>query len=176
MRPLQHSIESEKLAAIIDEKTKYYNKLYRQDPGNQYLTLLNSEITFLRDIIMPIVLMNTTLLYSGLLNLVCTSMREIEGMKNRELFDGVIMYYQIREPRWNDIPVLALASNSKATPDTFFNVTLNGCQACVLPVFPDKVHAEMEEWEREDLKRIEEFSKTIDTSKLQISTQKFVKP
>lgn len=176
MRPLQHSLESEKLAAIIDEKTKYYNKLYRQDPGNQYLKILNSEITFLRDIIMPIVLMNTTVLYSGLAHFLTTAMRAMEGRDDREKFCGVMMYYQTHEPGTNEIPLVAVASNVKTYPHYYFNLLIDGEPALPLPVFPNLAEDEEKDWFDNMLKNLEAQGASIDTSKLQISTQKFVKP
>ena len=175
MRPLQHSIESERLERIINEKVKYYNKLYRQDTGNQYLKILNSEITFLRDIIMPIVL-NTTVLYSGLAHFLTTAMRAMEGKDDKEKFCGVMMYYQTHEPDTNEIPRVAVASNVKTYPHYYFNLLIDGKPALPLPVFPNLAENEEKEWCDNMLKNLEEQGASIDTSKLQISTQQFVKP
>jgi len=176
MKPLQHSLESERLERIINEKVKYYNKLYRQDPENQYLTLLNSEITFLRDIIMPIVLQNTTVLYSGLCHHVVTAMREMEGRDDKDRFSGVLLYYQTRKPTPGQIPFVAMASNVKTYNEIEFSMDIDGQYTVINPVYPRLAEEEYNEWWRKELRRLNELHNSIDTSKLKPSTQKFVNP
>ncbi len=176
MKPLQHSIESERLARIINEKVKYYNKLYRQDPENQYLTILNSEITFLRDIIMPIVLQNTTVLYSGLCHHVVTAMREMEGRDDKERFCGVMLYYQTRQPNPGQIPFVAMASNVKTYNSIDFSMDIGGKYTVIQPVYPALAAQEENEWWNDVQKKLNDIRHNIDTSKLTPSTQKFVNP
>lgn len=174
MNTLQESLESERLARIISEKEAYYRKLFRQDPSNQYLTILNSEITFLRDIIMPIVLQNTTVLYSQLAQHVTQAMRAMEKRQDKEKYCGVLLYYQTRQPEKRTLKRVAMASNVRTFPDIDVSMYINGSYVLITPVSPDDYEKEQDDWYAEQSAKIRD--KRINTNNIPQSTQKFVKP
>lgn len=146
MKELKHSLETEKLAELIAEKKRYYNKLYRQDPENQYLTILNSEIAFLQNTIMPILLMRTTYLYEELAMFLTKAMRELEGSDLSGKVNGVLLYLQTKEPKPNQpfLPV-AIASNTK-----YFG-SFAGCNVGDMPVVTYPVYPKLDEQEKTEL-------------------------
>ncbi len=176
MKELQNSLETEKLAELIREKKRYYNKLYRQDSENQYLRLLNSEITFLENTVMPLLLMKTTILYSGLSHYMTMAMREMEVRKDRDRFCGVLMYFQTHQLNDKELPLVAVASNRKMTPDHMINMTVDGKQAVTLPVFPKLADEQMDEWYKEQHRLLLSCMRSIDKRNLEISHQQFVNP
>ncbi|MBO4654932.1 MAG: hypothetical protein J5644_05250 [Bacteroidales bacterium] len=178
MKTPQESLESERLSRIINEKEAYYRKLFRQDPGNQYLTILNSEITFLRDIIMPIILQNTTVLYSEISSHVTKAMRAIEKRQDKEKFCGVLLYYQIHKPEPGSTPRIAFASNIRTYNEVYVDLEMNGRHSLVTPVFPEIEEKEKEEFFAEQAAKLHNIYRNIyiDTTQLKPSTQKFVNP
>ena len=94
-----NSVESDRLQNLIDRKTAQYEKLKAEDPDNKALLYLNSEITLLRDTIMPIVLCNTTVDYAEIRDFVTRSMRKLENHRNaaRNASD-LLIHFHIKEP------------------------------------------------------------------------------
>lgn len=94
-----NSIESDRLQNLIDRKTAQYEKLKSEDPDNKALLYLNSEITLLRDDIMPLVLCNTTVDYSEIRNFVTRCMRKLENHRNvaRKASD-LLIHFHLKEP------------------------------------------------------------------------------
>lgn len=158
MKELQHSLETEKLAELIAEKKRYYNKLYRQDSENQYLTILNSEIAFLQNTVMPILLMRTTYLYGELSNFLTKAMRELEGSELAGRVNGVLLYIQTKEPKKHQpfIPV-AFASNVKYFGGFGIECSLGDTPVITYPIYPEKTEEEKVELWRQYHLNIDEL-------------------
>ena len=107
-----NSLESDRLQRLIDRKEASYKKLKEEDPDNPALKFLNSEITLLRDEIMPIILSNTTVDYSEIRNFVTQSMRRLESRPNaaRKATD-LLIHFHLKEPKEGEQPVVACFSN-----------------------------------------------------------------
>jgi hypothetical protein len=73
-----NSIESDRLQRLIDRKEASYKKMKEEDPNNPALKYLNSEITFLRDEILPIILCDTVTDYVEIRNFVTNCFRKLE--------------------------------------------------------------------------------------------------
>lgn len=126
-----NSIESERLQRLIDRKTAQYEKLKSEDPENKALLYLSSEITLLRDTIMPIVLCNTTVDYSEIRDFVTLSMRRIENRKNlAKRTTDLLLHFHIKNPNPGDPYVVAKASNIEDRL-SMFDATINYEQAIV---------------------------------------------
>lgn len=129
-----NSIESERLTRLIERKEKHYQKLKAEKPDDPALLYLNSEITFLRDEILPIVLTNTTVDYSEIRNFVTTSMRRIENNRNlAKIATDLIIHFHIRNPEPGKRYVAAKASNMPQRLNDF-NVNINYEEALIYPL------------------------------------------
>lgn len=93
-----NSIESERLETLIRNKTKRYREIKEKDPENVALPYLNSEITFLRDSILPVVLENTTVDYSEIRNFVTRSLRKLESHPLARKTTDVVLHIHLKEP------------------------------------------------------------------------------
>lgn len=129
-----NSIESDRLQRLIDRKTEAYNKMKAEDPDNKALLYMNSEITLLRDVIMPIVLCNTTVDYSEIRDFVTLSMRRIEknGYLAKNATD-LVVHFHIKNPQPGESYVVAKASNMDERLNTF-DVQINYNQALIYPL------------------------------------------
>ena len=118
-----NSIESERLTRLIERKEKHYQKLKEEKPDDPALLYLNSEITFLRDEILPIVLCNTTVDYMEIRNFVTRSMRTLENNRTAARNSSeLLIHFHLKEPTWipkkdgkpiteEPVPVAAYFSN-----------------------------------------------------------------
>ena len=129
-----NSIESERLQRLIDRKQETYKKLKQEDPDNKALLFLNSEITLLRDVIMPIVLCNTTVDYSEIRNFVTLTMRKIEQNKYmaRKATD-LVVHFHLKNPEPGESYVVAKSSNMPERLNNF-DVQINYEQALIYPL------------------------------------------
>lgn len=160
MKELQHSLETEKLAELIAEKKRYYNKLYLQDSENQYLTILNSEIAFLQNTIMPILLMRTTYLYEELAMFLTKAMRELEESDLCGKVNGVLLYLHTKEPKPNQPYIqVAFASNTKNFGDLCLDFNVGDRPAITYPVYPRIFEEERNELFRKSRVKIEQIKK-----------------
>lgn len=107
-----NSIESERLERLIKRKTASYNKMKAEDPENPALKFLNSEITFLRDDILPIILTNTTVDYSEIRDYVTRCMRKLENhpAAARTATD-MLIHFHLKEAREDKKPIVVCFSN-----------------------------------------------------------------
>lgn len=92
-----NSIESERLQRLIDRKTAQYEKLKSEDPEKKALLYLSSEITLLRDTIMPIVLTNTVYDYTEIRNFVTKSMRRIENSPHAKEATDIMFHFRLKD-------------------------------------------------------------------------------
>ena len=129
-----NSIESERLQRLIDRKQETYNKLKEEDPDNKALQYLNSEITLLRDTIMPIVLSNTTVEYSEIKDFVIRSMRKFERHANRQRFGDVLFHVHLKDSGITR-PVCGFSSNMRMTDTIVPNIMINGLSEQVVPFY-----------------------------------------
>lgn len=93
-----NSLESEHLENLIRQKTKRYHELKRKDPDNPALLYLNSEITFLRDTILPIVLSETTVDYSEIRSFVTRSIRKLEQHPLAGKTTDIVFHVHLKDP------------------------------------------------------------------------------
>lgn len=129
-----NSIESERLQNLIDRKMASYEKLKATDSDNPALKFLNSEITFLRDTIMPIVLCNTTVDYSEMRNFFTLAMRKIEKRPvAAKTVTDILMHYHIKNPEPGKQYIVAKASNMEERLN-MFEATINYEPAIIYPL------------------------------------------
>ena len=129
-----NSVESDRLQNLIDRKTAQYDKMKSENPDNKALLYLNSEITLLRDVIMPIVLCNTTVDYSEIQNFVITKMRRIEYNRNlAKTVTDMIFHFHIRNPEPGKRYIAAKASNMPSRLNDF-SVNINYEEALIYPL------------------------------------------
>ena len=129
-----NSIESERLQRLIDRKTSQYEKLKSEDPDNKALLYLNSEITLLRDTIMPIVLCNTTVDYAEIRNFVTLAMRRVENRKAlAKKATDLLIHFHIKNPEPGEAYIIAKASNMEERLNTF-DAIINYEQALIYPL------------------------------------------
>ena len=133
-RGLINSIESERLQRLIDRKTAQYEKLKSEDPENKALLYLNSEITFLRESILPIVLSNTTIDYIEIRNHVTRSLRSLERHPLARRINDLLIHFHLKDPGIVT-PLAALSSNLRSTDTIVTDLEINGLSEQVLPVY-----------------------------------------
>lgn len=129
-----NSIESERLQRLIDRKLESYNKMKEEDPENKALLYLNSEITLLRDVIMPIVLCNTTIDYSEIRDFVTTTMRKVERNRNlAKMATDLVLHFHLKNPEPGKQYIVAKASNMEDRLN-LFDIQINYEQAIIYPI------------------------------------------
>lgn len=129
-----NSIESERLQRLIDRKLESYNKMKEEDPENKALLYLNSEITLLRDVIMPIVLCNTTIDYSEIRDFVTLTMRKVERNKNlAKMATDLVLHFHLKNPEPGKQYIVAKASNMEDRLN-LFDIQINYEQALIYPI------------------------------------------
>lgn len=129
-----NSIESERLQRLIDLKTAQYEKLKSNDPDNKALLYLSSEITLLRDTIMPIVLCNTTVDYSEIRNHVTQTIRSLERHPLARRINDLLIHFHLKDPGIVT-PLAALSSNLRITDTIVTDLEINGLSEQVLPFY-----------------------------------------
>lgn len=107
-----NSIESDRLSRLIDRKIKLYREKQAANPEDPALKYLNSEITFLRDDILPIVLCETTVDYSEIRDYMTRTMRKVEERPAlaRKATD-LLIHFHLRDAKEGSKPIAAYASN-----------------------------------------------------------------
>lgn len=105
------SIESERLDRLIKSKVERYKKMKDEDPENKALPYLNSEIAFLQNTIMPIVLSETTLDYSEIRNFVTRSIRKLERHPLSRKTTDLILHIHIKDADDGETPIAAIAQS-----------------------------------------------------------------
>lgn len=113
-----NSLESQQLDSLIKQKTKRYKEIQEKEPDNPALLYLNSEITFLRDVIMPIILEQTTVDYSELRTFVTRSLRKLEQHPLARKTTDLIIHLHLKDPDGKN--VAAISSNGDR-----YNVDIN---------------------------------------------------
>lgn len=130
-----NSLESERLDRLIKNKVERYKKLKEEDPDNPALLYLNSEITFLRDSIMPIVLAETTVDYSEIRNFVTRTIRSLENHPLSRRTTDVILHIHLKQPESGKKPLAAIAqSHDKNEIDAELYVNFDLAQQYSLPL------------------------------------------
>lgn len=113
-----NSLESQQLDSLIKQKIKRYKEIQEKEPDNPALLYLNSEITFLRDVIMPIILEQTTVDYSELRTFVTRSLRKLEHHPLARKTTDLIIHLHLKDPDGKN--VAAISSNGDR-----YNVDIN---------------------------------------------------
>lgn len=111
---MHNSVETMQLERLIARKKEYYNKWVKMDPNAPGLRDLNSEITFLSDTILPLLLMRTTVYYNELSQFVTQSRRKLEAVEEKtgKKANAILLYYELQAPaEKNEIPLIAMDSN-----------------------------------------------------------------
>ena len=129
-----NSIESERLERLIERKEKHYEKLKAEKPDDPALLYLNSEITFLRGSILPIVLCNTTVDYSEIRNHVTRTIRSLERHPLARRINDLLIHFHLKDPGIVT-PLAALSSNLRITDTIVTDLEINGLSEQVLPVY-----------------------------------------
>lgn len=129
-----NSIESARLQKLIESKEKLYQERKSANPDDKSLLYLNSEITLLRDVIMPIVLCNTTVDYSEIHNFVTLTMRKIEknGFLAKKATD-IVFHFHIKNPNNGEKYIVAKASTMEERLN-IFDIEINYEQALIYPI------------------------------------------
>ena len=129
-----NSIESARLQKLIESKEKLYKERKSANPDDKSLLYLNSEITLLRDVIMPIVLCNTTVDYSEIHNFVTLAMRKIEknGFLSKKTTD-IVFHFHIKNPNNGEKYIVAKASTMEERLN-IFDIEINYEQALIYPI------------------------------------------
>ena len=105
-----------------------------EDPENKALLYLNSEITLLRDVIMPIVLCNTTIDYSEIRDFVTLTMRKVERNRNlAKMATDLVLHFHLKNPESGKQYVVAKASNMEDRLN-LFDIQINYEQALIYPI------------------------------------------
>ena len=129
-----NSIESERLTRLIERKEKHYQKLKAEKPDDPALLYLNSEITFLRDEILPIVLTNTTVDYSEIRDYVTRSMRKLERHPLCRKTNDILFHFHLKDSGLEN-PVVAFATNMRMEDTILFDFSVNGLSEYVVPFY-----------------------------------------
>lgn len=129
-----NSIESERLQRLIDRKTAQYEKLKSEDPENKALLYLSSEITLLRDTIMPIVLCNTTVDYSEIRDFVTKSIRRLEKLPLGRKVNDLVLHFHLKDAGETK-PIAAFASNMRYSDAIFIDMMINEKPESIYPFY-----------------------------------------
>lgn len=100
-------------------KSKRYQDLKKKDPDNVALPYLNSEITFLRDIILPIILSNTTVDYAEIRNFVTRSLRELESHPLAKKTTDLLLHIHLKDPEG-----MAITAMSRTCENDYLDMQL----------------------------------------------------
>lgn len=109
-----NSIETERLERLIRDKILRYNKLKEEDTDNKALPYLNSEITFLQESILPIMLCNTTVDYMEMRNFMTSALRNLENHNMSRLTTDLLIHIHLHDPAPAKGHVFALAQTDDA--------------------------------------------------------------
>lgn len=137
-----NSIESDRLQRLIDRKEASYKKIKEKNPDDPALKFLNSEITLLRDEILPIILSNTVTDYVEIRNFVTRSMRRLEQKPNaaKNATDLLIHFHLKDNPTLippgeeEPVPMVAYFSNMKHGQQFTADLFINNQQALCYPL------------------------------------------
>lgn len=111
---MNNSIETQKLSQLIADKKQQYIKLKKYDPNSPAVAQLESEVTFLQDTVLPLLLMKTTIFYNSLNIFVTKALRKLEegGQEIVNKTNGILLYYEFKAPPSKEAtPVIAFDSN-----------------------------------------------------------------
>lgn len=132
---MANSIESDRLQKLIDRKIALYKKMRAEDPDNPALKFLNSEITFLKDVIMPIILCNTVVDYMEIRNFVTKSMRTLESQPNAaRMATDLLIHFHLKEPPEGKQPIVACMSTIGHRRQFMTEMFVDYKQALVYPL------------------------------------------
>lgn len=129
-----NSIESERLERLIKTKVDRIKKLKETDPENTAIPYLNSEITFLRDSILPIILQDTTIEYSEIRDFLTKTFRQVENVKNFNKFTDLIVHIHLHEPQPGDGYVAAYKSTMELNQFIPADLYINYEKAIIYPL------------------------------------------
>lgn len=129
-----NSLESERLERLIENKERRYQKLKAEKPDDPALLYLNSEITFLRESILPIVLCNTTVDYTEIRNHVTRSLRSLERHHLARSFNDILIHFHLKDSGIVK-PLAALSSNLRSNDTIVTDLEINGLSEQVVPVY-----------------------------------------
>lgn len=102
-----YDYEASRLKKMIEHKKKYLATI---DPSQTRYKLLLSEIEFLDQEILPIVL-SKNLFINEINRFVDQKFKELAEHKNPQIFNGLLFYFQLKEPEINKVPMAAFYSN-----------------------------------------------------------------
>jgi hypothetical protein len=129
-----NSIESDRLQRLIDRKEASYKKMKEEDPDNPALKYLNSEITLLRDEILPIILCNTVTDYVEIRNFVTKSLRKLERHPLARSTNDLLVHIHLKDSGV-DKPLAALASNLSARDVIINDIMINEMPRAIWPMY-----------------------------------------
>lgn len=129
-----NSIESDRLQRLIERKEASYKKIKAMDPENPLLKFLNSEITLLRDEILPIILCNTVTDYMEYRNFVTRSLRRLERHPLARKTNDLLVHIHLRDSGVEK-PLAAFASNMKMSDTVITDLIINEKPESVYPLY-----------------------------------------
>lgn len=130
-----NSIETERLERLINRKKQQLQKLKSESPDNKAILYLNSEITFLEDSIMPILLADTTVDYMEIRNFITRSMRELERYKvvARKATE-LVLHFHLKDQAPGDDPLAVCFSNIGMSRQFVTDLYVDNHEAMILPL------------------------------------------
>ncbi len=99
--------EATRLTRLIETKKQYLSKL---DPRTMQHKYLLSEIEFLEQDILPIIL-SKNLYLSEFNKCFDINMAKVANHKNNSIFNGILYYYHMKDPSPDRIPAVACFTN-----------------------------------------------------------------
>lgn len=129
-----NSIESDRLQRLIDRQKAYAEKLKQEDPENPALKYLNSDITLLEELILPVVLCNTVTDYVEIRNFITRSLRALERHQLAKKTNDIVVHIHLKDSGV-DTPVAALASNMRMRDTIAIDLTINEKPEALYPLY-----------------------------------------
>lgn len=130
-----NSIETERLERLIERKKQQLQKLKAENPDNKAILYLNSEITFLQDSVLPILLNETTVNYMEIRNFITRSMRDLERNKAAaRRATELVMHFHLKDQTPGEDPVAVCFSNIGMRRQFVTDLYIDNQPALILPL------------------------------------------
>lgn len=130
-----NSIETERLERLIERKRLQLEKLKAESPENKAILYLNSEITFLEDSVLPILLNDTTVDYMEIRNFITLSLRDLERNRNvAKKATEFVVHFHLRDTQPGEDPLAVCVSNIGLHRQFVSDLYVDNHKAQILPL------------------------------------------
>ena len=130
-----NSIETERLERLIERKRLQLEKLKAESPENKAILYLNSEITFLEDSVLPILLNDTTVDYMEIRNFITLSLRDLERNRNvAKKATEFVVHFHLRDAQPGEDPLAVCVSNIGLHRQFVSDLYVDNHKALILPL------------------------------------------